>query len=128
MPAVLRPADIDVVKILQQVATHTTNKDIFWEAGTATSLTAAATREVRLIRPGDVGEKLIAGAVHKRSKRTQVTGAITSYDEQTDLYTVTFQNSTCERWNLQQVCNAWAHAPRPFWTRADQLTISSQVV
>ena len=128
VPAVLRPADTDVVKILQQVATHATNKDISWEAGTATSLTAAATREVRLIRPGDVGEKLIAGAVHKRSKRTHVTGAITSYDEQTDLYTVTFQNSTCERWNLQQVCNAWAHAPRPFWTRADQLAISSQVV
>jgi len=46
LPAVLRPADTDVVAILQQVATPANNKGIFWEAGTATSLTAAATREV----------------------------------------------------------------------------------
>ena len=110
---------------------HATNKSIFWEAGTATPLIAAAIREVRagrFIRPGDVGKKLIAWAVEKTSKRIHVTGSINSYNKQTDLYTAGFQNRTVERWNLQQVCNAWAHAPRPFWTRVDYLVINSQVV
>jgi len=48
---------------------------------TATSLTSMATREVRLIRPAYVGEKLVAGGVQKRTKCTHVTSAITSYDE-----------------------------------------------
>ena len=39
-----------------------------------------------------------------------------------------FHDSTCERWNLRQVCNAWAHALRLFWTKEDQSAISSQVV
>jgi len=51
LPAVLRPVDTDDVAIrrLQHITTHATNKGIFWEARTATSLTTAATREVRLI-------------------------------------------------------------------------------
>jgi len=112
--------------VLEWVATQH-HRTLIWEPTQGALLPAVTRNTIATIRPGDVGEALISGTVYKRVNRAHITGAVTAFDDENQDYIITFQNGNIDKWKLAQVCASWAYAPRPHWTKQDQIALSGQV-
>ena len=126
LPVALKAHDQEANAVLEWVASQH-HRRLLWEPTRGAQSAAVTRNTIATIRPGDVGETLISGTVFKQVNRAHITGAITAFNNENQVYTITFQNGNVEKWELAQVCASWAHSPRPHWTKQDQVALSEQV-
>jgi len=83
-------------KIETAVCTHSRIEQV--------SLLSHPIQRAQVIRPGDTEGGLCGGVIYIKKSKQLHAGNIRAYDEQTDKYSVLFQNGRTVEWELEQVC------------------------
>jgi len=93
------------------------------------SLLSNPIQRARVIRPGNTGEDLCGGVIYMKKSKQLHAGTIRAYDEQTDKYSVLFQNGRTVKWELEQVCKMRGKGKnRQQWSQVDQEALGCLVL